>query len=159
MERRQSIDRRQRQHHPLLCIHALRGRRRHCRRTDDERRHPQALDWYHPKLLAMVLLTLLLCLADAHNTIQLLGDGAQEMNAFMDYLIHRDAGLFILTKLGITAAALIVLVSYHHLVLFNLFKVRHVIYSIFAMYVALVAYELSIWPGEGVPLVLIPHTG
>ena len=142
MERRQSIDRRQRQHHPLLSFHAIRGRRRHYRRVEDERHHEQALDWYHPKLLAMVLLTLLLCLADAHNTIQLLKDGAHEMNAFMDYLIHRDAGLFILTKLGITAAALIVLVSYHHVMLFNLVKVRHVIYSIFAMYVVLIVYEL-----------------
>jgi len=71
-------------------------------------------------------------------------------------LIRKSATLFIGVKLGLTAVCLIVLVSYHHFTLLNRVRVRHLLYSIFSIYVVLIGYELAIWPGDGIPLILIP---
>jgi len=151
-----SIDRRQTQTHPWLNIHCLRGRRRRHRRENDSYNPVLVLDWHHPHLLYITLATLFLCFADAHNTLQLMWEGALETNGFMDLLIHKSALLFIAVKLSLTAVCLIVLVSYHHFTMLNRIRVRYVIYSIFSMYVVLIGYELAIWPGHGIPFILIP---
>lgn len=153
---RKGKDRRQKQAHPWLNIHCLRGRRRRHRRMEDGANPALPLDWHHPHLLYITLATLFLCFADAHNTLQLLTAGAMEVNHLMDILIQKDTGLFLVVKLGLTAACLVILVSYHHFTLLNRIRVRHVIYSIFGIYVGLIGYELAIWPGAGVPFILIP---
>ena len=156
MLQRYNVDRRQTQTHPWLSFHSLRGRRRQHRRESDLYNPALTLDWHHSHLLYITLATLFLCFADAHNTLQLLWDGAVEVNGFMDTLIHKSATLFMGVKLGLTAVCLIILVSYHHFTLLNRIRVRYVLYSVFSIYVGLIAYELTIWPGAGVPLILIP---
>ena len=151
-----NIDRRQTQTHPWLNIHCLSGRRRRHRRENDSYNPALALDWHQPHLLYITLATLFLCFADAHNTLQLMLEGALEVNGFMDTLIHKSALLFIGVKLGLTAVCLIILVSYHHFTMLNRIRVRYVIYSIFCMYAVLIGYELAIWPGHGIPFILIP---
>jgi len=149
-------ERRIKQAHPWFNTHALRGRRQSHRREIDANNPNLPLDWHHPHLLYITVATLFLCFADAHNTLQLLWNGALEANIAMDVLIHKSAGLFMMVKLGLTAVGLVILVSYHHLTIFNFIRIRHVIYSIFGMYVGLIAYELAIWPGAGVPFILLP---
>jgi len=156
MLQRYNVERRQTQAHPWLNIHCLRGRRRQYRRASDSYDPALILDWHHPHLLLVTLATFFLCIADAHNTLQLIMDGAVEVNGFMDMLIQKSAALFIGVKLGLTAVCLIVLVSYHHLTLLNRVRVRHLLYSVFSIYVVLIGYELAIWPGQGIPLILIP---
>ncbi len=156
MLQRYNVERRQTQAHPWLNIHSLRGRRRQHRRESDLYNSALTLDWYHPHLLYITLATLFLCFADAHNTLQLLWDGAVEVNGFMDALIHKSALLFMGVKLGLTAACLIILVSYHHLTLLNRIRVRYVLYMVFGIYVGLIGYELAIWPGHGIPFILLP---
>jgi hypothetical protein len=156
MPRRYQLDRRQIQGHPWLNIHSLRGRRRAHRRESDLYNPVLALDWHHSHLLYITLATLFLCFADAHNTLQLLLDGAVEVNGFMNTLIHKSVVLFIWVKLGLTAVCLIILVSYHHFTLLKRIRVRYLLYSVFSLYIGLIGYELAIWPGHGVPLVLIP---
>jgi len=156
MLKRYNVDRRQTQTHPWLNIHSLRGRRRQHRRESDSYNPALASDWHQPHLLFITLATLLLCFADAHNTLQLLWEGAVEMNGFMDSLISKSAVLFMAVKLSLTAICLIVLVSYHHFTIFNRIRIRHLLYSVFSIYVGLIAYEMAIWPGAGIPLILIP---
>ena len=156
MLQRYNVDRRQTRAHPWLNIHSLRGRRRQHRRESDLYNPSLISDWHHPHLLYITLATLFLCFADAHNTLQLLWAGAVEVNGFMDTLISKSATLFMWVKLGLTAICLIILVSYHHFTLLNRIRVRYVLYSIFSIYVGLIAYELAIWPGAGVPMILIP---
>lgn len=115
-----------------------------------------ALDWHHPHLLFITLATLFLCFADAHNTLQLLAEGATEVNLFMDSLLHKSISLFMGVKMGMTAACLVLLVSYHQCVLLKRFRVRHMIYSVLGLYVGLIAYQLAIWPGTGIPFILLP---
>lgn len=156
MLQRYNVDRRQTQAHPWLNIHSLSGRRRQHRRESDLYNPALTLDWHHPHLLYITLATLFLCFADAHNTLQLLWDGAVEVNGFMDTLIHKSVALFMGIKLGLTAVCLIILVSHHHFTLLNRIRVRYLLYTVFSIYVGLIGYELAIWPGPGVPLILIP---
>ncbi len=155
-QQRYETDRRQKLAHPWLNMHSLRGRRRHHRREGDSGHPALPLDWHQPHLLFITLAILVLCFADAHNTLQLLRKGAVEINHFMNILIREGEGLFMTVKLALTAVCLIILVSYHHITLFNLIRIRHVIYSIFAMYAGLIGYELAIWPGKEIPFILIP---
>lgn len=147
-------DRRTKQATPFH-LHALRGRRRHFRRESDRVNPHLSLDWHAPRLLALTIAIMLLSLADAHNTLQLMRHGAQEVNLLMDYLIRRNIDSFVQVKLGLTALGLIVLVAYHNVALFERFKIRHVLYTIFAFYVALVGYEMLIWPGPNSPLIFL----
>jgi hypothetical protein len=153
---RHGMERRQKRVHPWLNIHSLSGRRRQHRREADMNNPALHLDWHQPHLLYITLAILFLCFADANNTLQLLWDGALEVNPIMDTLIRKSATLFIAVKLGLTAVCMIILVSYHHFTLLNRIRIRHVIYSIFGMYMGLIGYELAIWPGTGVPFLLIP---
>lgn len=152
---RTTSDRRTRHIFPLFHFHGLRGRRRSVRRTHEAESHDFHLDWYHPKLMVVMLGVLLLCIADAHNTLQLLANGAKELNIFMDILINKDIGLFFFVKLGITTIGLVLMVIYHNLKLFRLMKIRHILYSVLAMYAFLVGYQLAIWPGAKMPLPFI----
>lgn len=153
---RMGADRRQKQAHPWLNIHCLSGRRRRHRRDDDSINPDIPLDWHHPHLLYITLAILFLCFADAHNTLQLLWEGAMETNLLMDAIINKSTALFIAVKLGMTAVCLVILVGYHHHTILNRIRVRYCIYMIFAFYMGLIGYELSIWPGEGIPFFLIP---
>ncbi len=153
--REQFSDRRRRRTSPLFNLHALRGRRRRLRRAADLASPHLALDWHAPQLLALTIGIMLLCLADAHNTLQLIRHGAEEMNIVMDYLIRRSTHWFVQVKLALTALGLVILVAYQHVAVFRNVRVRHLLYSILAFYVALVAYEVAIWPGPTVPLVFI----
>lgn len=134
----------------------LRGRRRRHRRLADRSNPHLTLDWHGPGLLGAALGVLVLCLADAHNTLQLMQLGARELNVLMDYLIRQGVAPFVQVKLAVTALGLIVLVAYQHVALTGRFKVRHVLYSLLALYAALIGYELAIWPGPGIPFLFIP---
>lgn len=149
-EHRHNIDRR-RQTSPFASLHALRGRRRRFRRAADAMNPELALDWHQPHLFGLTLGILVLCLADAHNTLQLLNYGAEELNIVMDYLIRQSVSAFVQVKLGLTALCLVVLVAHQHVALFALVRIRHVLYTIFALYVALIGYQIAIWPGDGEP--------
>jgi hypothetical protein len=155
LQQRRQTERRRALSHPWLSLHSLRGRRRRHRRHDALNLN-LPLDWHQPHLLFITLATLILCLADALNTLQLLLWGAREVNLLMDTLIEKDARLFLMVKLGMTGACLIVLVAYQHFVLFNRLRIRHILYSIFGLYLGLIAYELAIWPGRHLAIFLVP---
>src|SRR3569833_2655566 len=71
----QSADRR-RPSSPFSSLHGLRGRRRSFRRDADRVNPRLSLDWHAPQLLVLTIGIMLLCLADAHNTLQLIKAGA-----------------------------------------------------------------------------------
>lgn len=152
-QQRRQIERRRALSHPWFSLHSLRGRRRYHRRHEALE---LPLDWHQPHLLFVTLATLILCLADAHNTLQLMLWGAREVNVLMDALIEKGTRLFLMIKLGMTGTCLIVLVAYQHFVLFNRLRIRHILYSIFCLYLGLIAYELAIWPGQHLAIFLVP---
>jgi hypothetical protein len=153
-QRRQSSERRQR--HLPWHIHCLLGRRQRWRRDNDRGNRALALDWHQSHLLYLTLATLLLCFADAHNTLRLTWQGAQEINGLMDYLIRKNTGLFIGVKMGVTALGLIMLISYQNVLLFRRLRVRYIVYGVFALYLLLIGYQIVIWPADALSIFQMP---
>src|SRR5262245_2333893 len=137
-ERRLRIERRR------SVLHALwRGnffRRRVAPRRMGER-HAVVTDWFHPQWLAVGILILLLCSADAVLTITLIAHGAQEINPFMLPLVHGSGQAFAFWKVGLTAAGVVMLTVLARLQVFGK-GVGTILYAVLAMYAVLVGYEV-----------------
>ena len=109
-DRRAGRDRRGK-HLKAFLYQFVEPRRRHSHRRAADR-HPFHVDIHEPALLAVVLITLSLCVVDVYATLTLLEKGGQELNPLMKQLIDRDVWLFFVVKYVMTAAGLFVLLSY-----------------------------------------------
>ena len=98
-------------------------------------------DWFHPQWLAVGILILLLCSADALLTLTLISHGAMELNPFMAALLGGSGHAFAGWKLGLTAMGVVVLTLFARLKVFGR-TVGMVLYAVLGMYVLLVGYEL-----------------
>ena len=77
------------------------------RRTTE--RHVVVTDWFHPQWLAVSILILLLCSADALLTLTLVSHGAIEINPLMAPLVTGSGHAFAGWKLGLTALGVVFL--------------------------------------------------
>ena len=109
------------------------------RRTGE--RHAVVTDWFHAQWLAVAILILLLCSADAVLTLTLIARGAQELNPFMEPLVLGSGQAFAFWKVGLTALGVVVLTVLARLQLFGK-AVGTILYVVLGVYVALVAYEV-----------------
>ena len=144
-ERRASEDRRK--CHPLLADwqYAFGGRRRNVRRLDDLQSARMMLDWYRPHLLFFVVATYSMSGIDAVLTLTLLEHGnAIEANPFMHALLAHSVGLFVAVKSIVTGLGLVCLVALSNARLFRRIPVEYILYALFAAYVALVTYEITL---------------
>ena len=98
-------------------------------------------DWFHPQWLAVGILILLLCSADALLTLTLIARGASEVNPFMESLVSGSGHAFAAWKLGLTALGVVFLTVLARLQVFGR-TVGAILYVILGMYAVLVAYEL-----------------
>ena len=98
-------------------------------------------DWFHPQWLAVGMLILLLCSADALLTLTLISHGAYEANPFMSPLVDGSGHAFAGWKLGLTAMGVVLLILLARLQVFGR-TVGAILYVILGMYAVLVAYEL-----------------
>src|SRR6185503_1085850 len=110
------------------------ARRRVAPRRHAER-HPVVTDWFHPQWLAVGILILLLCSADALLTLTLIARGAEEVNPFMAMLVHGSGHAFAAWKVGLTALSVMLLIVLARLKIFG-----RAVGAI--LYVVLVGYEL-----------------
>lgn len=104
-------------------------------------RHVVVTDWFHPQWLAVGILILLLCSADALLTLTLISHGAIEINPFMAPLVTGSGHAFAGWKLGLTALGVVLLTVLARLRAFGR-TVGVILYIVLGMYVALVGYEL-----------------
>jgi hypothetical protein len=104
-------------------------------------RHVVVTDWFHPQWLAVGILILLLCSADALLTLTLISHGASEINPFMAPLVTGSGHAFAGWKLGLTALGVVLLTVLARLRAFGR-TVGVILYIVLGMYVALVGYEL-----------------
>ena len=109
------------------------------RRTTE--RHVVVTDWFHPQWLAVSILILLLCSADALLTLTLISHGAIEINPLMAPLVTGSGHAFAGWKLGLTALGVVFLTLLARLEVFGR-SVGAILYIVLGMYVVLVAYEL-----------------
>jgi hypothetical protein len=116
------------------------ARRRIAPRRDTER-HVVVTDWFHAQWLAVSVLILLLCTADAFLTLTLISHGANEVNPLMDPLVRGSGHGFAYWKFGLTAMGVVVLTLLARLRFFGR-AVGWVLYAVLGMYCVLVGYEL-----------------
>jgi hypothetical protein len=138
-ERRRPPDRRSRTWRAL--VHGSFNPRRYGPRRDGEQ-SLSAVDWHHPQWLAVAILTLIMCVADALLTITLLQRGAYEANPFMEPLVHGSPLAFACIKFGLTAGGLVVLILLAGARVFRNVPVAAILYGVLIAYAALIGYEL-----------------
>ncbi len=138
-DRRRPADRRKRILRAL--IHGSFNPRRQGSRRDGEHSFT-AVDWHHPQWLAVAMLTLIMCVADALLTLVLLQRGAYEANPFMALLVDGSPLAFAIIKFGLTAGGLVVLILLARVRLFRKLPVAAVLYAVLLSYAALIGYEL-----------------
>jgi hypothetical protein len=147
-DRRNRTDRRKRTFHSL--IHgSISPRRRGPRRDNDH--SFTAVDWHHPQWLAVAMLTLLLCTADAFMTLVLLERGANEANPFMQPLVGGSPVIFAMVKMGLTSGGIVTLILLARIRVFGRIPVSFLLYGVLLAYATLVAYEFwlleTLFPG------------
>lgn len=121
---------------------ARRPRRRGIRRSTDAL-YP-IIDWHSPRVFAIVLAILALCVSDGVLTVVLIANGAVEINPFMAKFVPHSLGWFAAVKLSLTAAGVGVLVACSRMRLFRAIPGEWLLMSILAGYAVLVAYELRL---------------
>lgn len=142
---RRSIRNRRYRSTRVLSRHSHKGKRQHARRAEDKQSNGYYIDRYGPKLLLACVAILLLCLADAYFTIQIINSGGEELNALMDMLIRESILIFIVSKYFMTSGSLIFLVAHRNFtVCCNKLKVTHVIAGLLFIYIVLIGYEINI---------------
>jgi Domain of unknown function (DUF5658) len=104
-------------------------------------RHAVVTDWFHPQWLAVGILILLLCGADALLTLTLLARGAVEINPFMDPLVGGTGHSFAAWKFALTSMGVVILILLARLQIFGR-TVGTILYVVLGMYAVLVGYEL-----------------
>lgn len=118
---------------------ALNPRRRSGRRRSD--RYP-VVDWHAPRVLALVLGILGLCILDAVFTVVLISHGARELNPVMALFVPHNLLGFAAAKLLLTGMGMCVLVACSRMRLFRSIPGEVFLYAVLAGYIVLVAYEL-----------------
>ena len=101
-------------------------------------------DWYSVPLFLLAVGIVLLCVADAFFTLQLISLGATELNPLMAYLLDKGLYLFVGIKMALTVSAIIVLVMHQQFAFFRLVRTYHILLLTFLSYAALIAYELTL---------------
>jgi len=137
-DRRLPSERRKRVFHAL--VHgSLTPRRRGSRRDGEQAL--TAVDWHQPQWLAVAILTLLLCVADALLTLTLLQHGAYEANPLMEPLVNGSPLAFAIIKFVLTAGGTVVLVLLAGARVFGRIRVSYLLYAVLLAYAVLVGYE------------------
>ena len=137
-DRRTRIDRRKNTLRSL--IHGSFSPRRRGSRRDSEHTFT-SVDWHHPQWLAVAILTLLLCSADAVMTLTLLEHGAVEANPFMEPLVGGSALAFTLVKMGLTSGGIVTMILLARVRILRRIPVSFLLYAVLFGYAALVGYE------------------
>jgi Domain of unknown function (DUF5658) len=100
------------------------------------------VDWHHPQWLAVAILTLLLCTADALMTLTLIEHGAVEANPFMQPLVGGSPLTFALVKMGLTSGGIVMLILLARVrILGGKVPISLLLYTVLFGYAALVGYE------------------
>ena len=115
------------------------------RRRIAPRRHAErtvvVTDWFHPQWLAVSIIILLFCAADAFFTLRLIAHGAEEINPIMDPLVRGSGHGFAYWKFGLTSLGVVLLTLLARLRIFGR-GVGVILYVVLAGYAVLIGYEL-----------------
>jgi Domain of unknown function (DUF5658) len=103
-----------------------------------------AVDWHDAWWLAIATLILALCASDAALTVVLISRGAYELNPFLVPLMSGSGLLFVVVKVGLTGAGVVLLTLLARAKAFGRLPVALLLYGVLVGYGVLVAYELRL---------------
>jgi hypothetical protein len=142
-ERRTVRDRRAQATVPF-SLASMRGSRKTIRRKEDTNTH--YADLYSTDEVLLFILILMLSVADAFFTLELIGGRMKEWNSVMAYYLELGPLPFVIIKYLMTAVGLIFLIINKNSALFHRrIKVKAVIVAVAVMYTALIAYEVLLF--------------
>jgi hypothetical protein len=143
-DRRSLIDRRAKQTSPFSLV-SLRGSRKTIRRAEDRSKHLY-VDLYGFDESLLFVLILMLSVADAFLTLELVGGGMTEMNYVMYYYMQLGPLPFVLVKYFLTAVGVILLLIHKNYFFFlGLVRVKTILVGLAVMYSTLITYELLLF--------------
>ena len=125
-----------------LLLGSFYARRRQPRRSAEQAL--TAVDWHHPRWLAIAILILGLSCADALLTLALLERGAAEANPLMRPLVAGSALPFTVVKVGLTAGGVVLLTLLASLRVFGRLQAGVLLYALLGGYGALILYEFRL---------------
>lgn len=143
-EKRHSKDRRRRPT-PFLSTYSLtrKGRRLGPRRMNDRVTYGYA-DRYDPASVLTLITALLLSIADAFFTLQLVSRGAREVNPVMDFFLQLGPMPFLLAKYLITGSSLVFFLAHKHRPFFGGLTGRHLLMAVPFIYTLVILWELAL---------------
>jgi hypothetical protein len=124
---------------------SFRPRRRGPRRAGE--RTLSAVDWHHPQWLAISMLIVVFSGTDALLTLMLIERGAYELNPVMAPLVGGSAVGFAVVKVGATAVGVVLLTQMARIRAFGRLPVGALLYTVLAVYGALILYEFRLLNG------------
>jgi hypothetical protein len=148
-ERRRPHERRQRTALALV-LGSFHARRRVPRRNGDT--GIAHIDWHDARWLAVGVLILLLSSTDAILTLMLLDRGATEINPLMAPLVSGVGRAFVVWKVALTAAGVVLLTLFVRLRAFGRFPAGFLLYVVLLAYAGLVGYEFWLLNSLAPPL-------
>lgn len=137
-DRREAPDRRRRLIHALF-VGGLTPRRRSHRRGGEIQQGVH--DLHDARWLGVAMLIMLLSVADAMLTLEVMHLGAVEMNPVMALFLENGSPAFAYMKVALTAIGVTVLTIMARIHAFGRVPVGLVLYGILALYVGLIVYE------------------
>ncbi|HLW23877.1 MAG TPA: DUF5658 family protein [Steroidobacteraceae bacterium] len=140
-ERRNRPDRRRRVLWSILYGSFNPRRRRPPRRSGDSRFH--AMDWHGAHLLAVSIGILILNVADALLTVELLSRGAVEVNPIMAALIDGSPAIFATMKMAMTGLSVLLLVILGCYRFMRVLRVELILYGVLIAYLVLIGHEIN----------------
>jgi len=115
------------------------SRRREVRRDGDD---DVFIDWHHPWVFAMAVGTMLLSVADAFLTLQLIDLGMIEANPVMASVMGHSTLAFTASKMVMTAVGVFALVFLARATVLRHFRTGQLLTFTFSTYLCLICYEL-----------------
>lgn len=137
--RRDDMDRRQ--NHGRALVFSLFMRRRRGPRRDEDYGRGHYVDIHEPAIVGLTLGIVLLCVADAFFTLNIIERGGEEVNPFMRALLEKDVLLFFTVKFTITSLCLVFTLVHKHFRIFRAISGYHILYAVFMFYALLIYYE------------------
>ncbi len=139
-DRRETPDRRRRLLYSLF-VGGLNPRRRTHRR---EGTHARGLDMHEAKWLGVAMIIMLMSVADAMLTLQLMNLGAVEVNPVMAFALDGGSPAFAYLKVALTSLGVVVLTVMARVHAFGRIPVGLVLYGVLGLYGSLVFYEFRL---------------
>lgn len=101
-------------------------------------------DRYDVPLVLTLVTALLLSIADAFFTLQLVARGAREVNPLMNFFLQMGPTPFLLSKYLITGASLLFFLAHKHRPFFAGVTGRHLLFAVPFVYTLVILWEITL---------------